>query len=76
MLNYQIRNKIAPERGLFLFQIIYLIGTIYIVTVQSFKLILDDFTWNFTKISEIPSKSWSGSFSDFVKEYADENGKN
>lgn len=42
----------------------------------SFKLILDDFTWNFTKISEIPSKSWSGSFGDFVKEYANENGKN
>lgn len=42
----------------------------------SFKLILDDFPWNFTKISETPSKSWVGSFSDFVKEYADEKKKN
>ena len=38
----------------------------------SFKLKLDDFTLNFTKISETPSKPWFGSFGDFVKEYADE----
>lgn len=41
----------------------------------SFKLILDDFTWNFTKISETPSKSWVGSFADYVKEYASEKKK-
>lgn len=41
-----------------------------------FSLKLDDFTWNFIKISETPSKPWFGSFGDFVKEYADENGKN
>ena len=38
----------------------------------SFSLVLNDFTWKFTKISEIPSKSWAGSFADFVKEYANE----
>ncbi|WP_312043791.1 hypothetical protein [Anaerotignum sp.] len=41
----------------------------------SFNLKLGDFTWNFTKISETPSKPWFGSFGDFVKEYAVENGK-
>lgn len=41
----------------------------------SFKLILDDFTWNFTKISETPSKSWIGSFANYVKDYTHEKKK-